>query len=180
MVTARVPGRPRLCVIVCSAPAARDVPDAVLAAQAHGWEVSVVTTPSAHSLFDVARVEGRIGRSVCTGHAPSGTDPPAASARALLVAPASFTTLNKVVAGIADTLATEILAQAIADRRPVVVVPSVASPLTAHPVYEQTLQRLREWGIRVVEGAESGEDPHLFPWRSALRAVNACLPEAPG
>ena len=170
--------RPRLCLVVCAAPPARDVPDVVPAAQAQGWDVSVVTTPLAHALFDVRRVEAQSGMPVRTGHVC--TDPgDAPVAHVLLVAPATFTTLNKVAVGIADTLATRVLAEAIAAGRPVVAAPAVLPPLSAHPVYVQTLQRLRGWGVTVVERPDTGEDPHRFPWRSALRAVATHLTEPP-
>src|SRR6201981_3888583 len=52
---------------------------------------------------------------------------------AVLFAPCSFTSLNKLAHGIADTLALSVVAEAIGRGTPVIVGPSLNAPLLAHP-----------------------------------------------
>jgi phosphopantothenoylcysteine synthetase/decarboxylase len=169
--------RPVLYLIACAAPPARDLTDFIPAVRLSGWEVHVIATPSACSFFDVDRVERLTGQPVRSHYEhPDSPDalPPAC---AILLAPATFNTLNKLSVGITDTLATGLLAEAVGGRMPVVAVPWVGANLSAHPVYGESLQRLSAFGVALIEGEDEGTGSASFPWRAALRAVNEFLPE---
>lgn len=73
----------------------------------------------------------------------------------LLVAPCTFNSLNKLVNGIADTLALSISAEAIGRGTPVVVALSVNPPLYNHPQTGASIETLRSWDVEVLDPAET-------------------------
>src|SRR5262245_47670760 len=94
-----------LYLVVCAAPPARSTESAIGVLRAEGWDVCVVLTPAAVAWVDdqlLGRASGHPVRSAF--RAP---DDPEFAPRgdAVLVAPATFNTINKCAAGISDTLA---------------------------------------------------------------------------
>jgi phosphopantothenoylcysteine synthetase/decarboxylase len=89
----------------------------------------------------------------------------------LLFAPCSFNSLNKLAAGIADTLALSVAAEAIGRRTPVIVGPSLNQPLLDHPAAQSSLQTLATWGVTVVPQQDTGQGPRLAPTDRLLSAV---------
>jgi len=69
----------------------------------------------------------------------------------LLVAPATANTISKIAAGIDDTPPTTFATTAIGRGMPVVVVPAMHESMYRHPGLQANLDRLREWGIGVVD-----------------------------
>ena len=92
-----------------------------------------------------------------------------------LVAPCSFNSLNKLALGIADNLALSVTAEAIGRGTPVVVAVSVNPPLWAHPRARESVERLRGWGVDVVEPAESEGYLTLAPDEAILARVERAL-----
>lgn len=94
-------------------------------------------------------------------------------ADAIIVAPATFNTINKWVAGISDTFALGLLNEAIGLRLPVVLAPYVKPSLAAHPAFERSLRTLTEWGVTVLPNevirARTAQD--TFDWTSVLDAL---------
>ncbi|MEU0517485.1 flavoprotein [Streptosporangium sp. NPDC006007] len=75
------------------------------------WAVQIVATPSALAFVDVPALEARTGRPVRSRHrAPDEPKPPRADA--IIVAPATYNTVNKFARGVADTYALGQLAEA--------------------------------------------------------------------
>jgi phosphopantothenoylcysteine synthetase/decarboxylase len=89
----------------------------------------------------------------------------------VLVAPCSFNSLNKLTAGIADNLAMSLTAEAIGRGTPVVVAISVNPPLLRHPRSAVSMATLRDWGVSVIEPADSGEGLRLAPSSVILSEV---------
>jgi hypothetical protein len=83
-------------------PPARDAGRLVELAQAEGWEVCVIATPSGRSFIDQAALEAATGHPVRSEYKqpeePDVLPPP----DAIVVAPATFNTINKWAAGISD------------------------------------------------------------------------------
>ena len=151
-----------LYVIVCATGPAPGVGDLVTHAQEAGWAVQVVATPSALDFIDVTALAGQSGRPVRTRQRlPSEPKPPRPDA--VVVAPASFNTINKFAQGIADSYALGLLAEAPGLGIPVVILPSVNDGLAARVPYRRSVEQLRAEGVRFVTGPA---DP--FPWRLAL------------
>jgi phosphopantothenoylcysteine synthetase/decarboxylase len=92
---------------------------------------------------------------------------------ALVVAPATFNTMNKWAYGSSDTLALGLLNEAIGLGLPVVAVPTPSTALAKHPAFVESIARLRSWGVTVLFDPEVYPLPtpnmgpgaaELFPW----------------
>ncbi|MEU1406565.1 flavoprotein [Streptomyces sp. NPDC005728] len=165
--------KPFLYVVVCAAGIAADVGQLITTAQERGWEVGVIATPLAMGgFFDTAAVAAQTGRPLRSAWRSPADPRPFPPPDAVVVAPATFNTVNKWAAGLADTLAVGTLCEAVGLGVPVAVLPCVADALAAHPAYQDSLIRLRGMGVRFGEpySGMPGEDGGRpgFPWESAL------------
>ncbi|GAA3984749.1 flavoprotein [Streptomyces plumbiresistens] len=166
-------GKPFLYVVVCAAGIAADVSRLIAAAQARDWEVGVIATPVAmNGFFDTAAVEAQTGRRIRSAWRSPGDPRPFPPPDAVVVAPATFNTVNKWAAGLADTLAVATLCETYGLGVPIVALPCVSDVLAAHPAYNDSLIRLRAMGVRFGEpySGEPGEDGTRpeFEWERAL------------
>jgi phosphopantothenoylcysteine synthetase/decarboxylase len=169
-----------LYLIVCGAPPARDASRLVELAQAKGWNVCLIATPSARSFIDSPALEAATGHPVRSEYKqPDEADvlPPP---DAIVVAPATFNTINKWAAGISDTLALGLLTEAIGKRLPVVALPFINAAQAEHPAFQDSINRLRAAGVQLLYGPnvlelhEPGTGSQrvgLFPWRLTLEAL---------
>lgn len=96
---------------------------------------------------------------------------------AFVIAPATFNTINKLAAGISDTLALGLLNEAVGAGQPIIAVPFPNQVLARHPAFVASVTTLRSWGLRLLFDPEryplplpnQGEPGNsLFPW-AALR-----------
>jgi phosphopantothenoylcysteine synthetase/decarboxylase len=171
------PGDARvLYAVVCAAGPASEVGRLVELAQERTWDVQVIATPSATGFIDIPALEAQTGRPVRSEYrAPS--EPRSPRADAIIVAPATYNTINKWAAGISDTYALGILAEAPGLGIPTVVLPFVNSALAGRHVFQRSADELQSEGIRIL--LEAGEfEPHppgtggqridAFPWTLAL------------
>ncbi|MET7812556.1 flavoprotein [Streptomyces sp. NPDC005395] len=171
--------RPFLYVVVCAAGVADGVGRLIDAARERGWEVGVVATPVAMGgFFDVAAVEAGTGRPIRSAWRTPDDPRPFPPPDAVVVAPATFNTINKWAAGLADTLAVATLCEASGLGVPVAVLPCVADALAVHPAYRESLARLRGMGVRfgdpyTGDAQEGGARPD-FGWESALDLLERC------
>ncbi|MFF9178395.1 flavoprotein [Streptomyces sp. NPDC014793] len=169
-------GKPFLYVIVCAAGIAAGVTRLIGAARERGWEVGVIATPVAMGgFFDTAAVEELTGRPIRSAWRSPADPRPFPPPDAVVVAPATFNTVNKWAAGLADTLAVGTLCEAVGLGVPIAVLPCVAEALAAHPAYRESLVRLRGMGVRFGEpyAGPPGEDGGRpgFAWESALELL---------
>ncbi|WP_070023287.1 flavoprotein [Streptomyces sp. F-1] len=165
--------KPFLYVVVCAAGIAAGVSKLITAAQERDWEVGVIATPAAmNGFFDSAAVAAQTGRVVRSAWRSPADPRPFPPPDAVVVAPATFNTVNKWAAGIADTLALGTLCEAAGLGVPVAVLPCVAGALAAHPAYRDSLARLRGMGVRFGDpySGEPGPDGSRpeFAWTMAL------------
>ena len=173
---------PVLYVIVCAAGPAGEVRRLITLAQGRGWEVQVVATPSALTFLEVPELELQTGRPVRSEYRSPG-EPKSPGADAIIVAPATFNTINKFANGISDTYALGILAEAPGLGIPVVVLPFVNAALAERIPFQRSVARLRAEGVVVLLGT-GGLEPHAagegaegidsFPWEIALAQAEAC------
>ena len=178
-------GRPRrvLYVVACGGRPAGYLAPFVEDAQAAGWEVCVIATPSAlkfMDLDDLAQLTGHVVRYDYKQPEEPDVLPPA---DAMVVAPATFNTINKWAAGISDTLALGLLNEALGLRLPVVAVPFPNIALAQHPAFRRSMRELEELGVRLLFDPDAYPLPtpnlgpasrDLFPW-PALREELAKL-----
>ncbi|MYX30504.1 flavoprotein [Streptomyces sp. SID8381] len=175
--------KPFLYVVVCAAGVAEGVGALLTAARERGWETGVIATPAAlNGFFDVAAAEALTGRPVRSAWRTPADPRPFPPPDAVAVAPATFNTINKWSAGIADTLAAATLCEAHGLGVPTAVLPCVADALAVHPAYRDSLIRLRAMGVRF--GDPHTGDPHTgepppdggrpgFAWERALDLLDA-------
>ncbi|MET9350359.1 flavoprotein [Streptomyces termitum] len=163
--------RPFLYVVVCAAGIAREADRLIAAARERGWDVGVIATPQGLGFLDPEAIEATTGHPVRSAWRTPDAPRPLPPADAIAVAPATFNTVNKWAAGIADTLALGILCEAYGTGIPTAVLPHVNAALAAHPAYVRSLEELRAMGVRFGTCAphppRTGE-PAPFPWEEAL------------
>ncbi|WP_119731289.1 flavoprotein [Thermomonospora amylolytica] len=169
-----------LYVIVCAAGPAGDVGKLVTLAHQRGWDVQIIATPAALDFIDTAALEAQTGHPVRSDYRKPG-EPHSPKADAIIVAPATYNTINKWANGIADTYALGILAEAPNLGIPVVVLPFVNTALASRRPFQQSTATLRAEGIRLLLGPGEFE-PHApgtggtklasFPWEGALEAID--------
>ncbi len=171
-----------LTAIVCGAGPAFGVGALVDLAMAAGWRVQVVATPAGSLLVDTEDLRLRTGTPVRVDHRHGSPGPRASAADAVVIAPATYNTVNKLAAGINDTYALSVAAEAIGRGTPTAVLPFVNTALAARAPFVRSVAALRDEGVRVVFGPgrwlphEPGTgDERLaaFPWRAVLAAVEA-------
>jgi phosphopantothenoylcysteine synthetase/decarboxylase len=163
---------PVLYVIACGARPSGDLAPFVRYAQAEGWDVCVIVTPDGAKFTDTGHLAGLTGHPVRRHYKqPDEADvlPPP---DAMVIAPATFNTLNKLAAGITDTLALGLVSEAVGLGLPVIAAAWAGAGLTRHPAFQRSIATLRAWGIRVLHEPGTGEP--AFPW-DELRARLADL-----
>ena len=169
-----------LSVIVCGAGPAGEVGRLVELAQDRGWTVQIIATPSALAFIDAPRLEAQTDRPVRSEYrSPGESKSPLADA--IIVAPATYHTINKWANGISDTYAHGILAEAPGLGIPVVALPFVNSALAGRAPFKDSVHALRSEGVRVLLGPGEFEphDPGTggdrvsdFPWMLALASIS--------
>jgi 3-polyprenyl-4-hydroxybenzoate decarboxylase len=98
--------------IACAAGPAADVGVLVGQAQQRGWSVQAIATPAALAFVDTGALERQTGRPLRSTHRPPGS-PRSPKADAIIIAPASFNTINKLAQGIADCYALDVANEAV-------------------------------------------------------------------
>jgi len=174
-VTHDAPGRV-LSVIVCGAGAATAIGTLVHLAHERGWTVQVIATPAALGFFDPAAIEKATGNPVRSQYSPPGA-PRSQIPHAIIVAPATYNTINKWALGISDTYALGVLAETTGLDVPIVVLPFVNTALASRPPFRHSVESLRAEGVRILLGP-GGFEPHpprtggdriaSYPWHLAL------------
>lgn len=158
--------------VLCGAPPAAEAGAFVELAKRAGWDVCVVATPLGTRFADLERLAELAGRPVRHDFKLPGEPDLFPPANAIAVAPATFNTVNKLAAGIADTLALGLLCEYLALSVPIVVAPNVSPPLARHPQYRHSIARLRKWGVRVLDAEESSPSSGwMQPWQRVLEAL---------
>jgi hypothetical protein len=174
-----------LTVIVCAAGPAPGVGILIALAQDRGWTVRVVATPAALDFLDLAAIKAQTGSPVRSQYREPGV-PRSRPADAIIVAPATFNTINKWAQGISDTYALGLLAEGNATEVPVVALPFVNTALAGRAPFRRSVAELRREGARVLLGP-GGFEPHPpgtggdhidgFPWHIALSEAEQRLAE---
>ena len=115
-----------------------------------GWVVRVVATPAAAPWVDAEAIAAVTGVPPRV-EARDPAQPKSPRPEAVVVAPATFNTVNKLALGIADSYAHSTACEAIGAGARVVVVPMVNALLWGHPALATNLRFLERAGVRLVD-----------------------------
>jgi phosphopantothenoylcysteine synthetase/decarboxylase len=172
-----------LSVVVCGAGPATAIGALVSLAQQRGWMVQVIATPAALEFFDQAAVKKQTGRPVKSGYSKPGA-PRSQIPDAIVVAPATYNTINKWAQGISDTYALGVLAEITGLDTPIVVLPFVNSALAIRTPFCRSVESLRSEGVHILLGP-GGFEPHpprtgsslidAYPWHLALNEAERLM-----
>ena len=170
---------PVLYVITCATLAAGHVDVLIEQAQKSGWDPWMVSTPIGMQFIDAPALQTLTGHPVRSQYRRPDQPKQAPAADALVVAGASFNTINKWAAGIADNLAMSLLAELIG-HIPTSVLPFLTDQLAKHPAFQRSITELHNVGAHVLIGPGIYE-PHpsgtalevmrTYPWRAALTTL---------
>jgi phosphopantothenoylcysteine synthetase/decarboxylase len=169
-----------LYLVVCAAGPASRIEVMVDLAKEEGWSVYCLATPAAVEHFlNLSTLAELTGHPVRTGYRTSEGEP-LPRADAVIVAPATYNTINKWATGIADNYVLNQLAELTGLGVNIVVLPFVNRALAANQAFTRSVDELREVGVRVLFGPGEFE-PHptrmggtvldTYPWSRALAAA---------
>jgi phosphopantothenoylcysteine synthetase/decarboxylase len=175
-----VSGAPVLYALACGSPPTRHLDQLVELAQAAGWDVCAVVSPDGRKFVDTPALAALTGHPVRSTYKNPGDVDVLPDADAMIVAPATVNTINKWALGIADTLPLGLLIEGLGKGLPIVAVPYTNAAMAKHPAFEESIAKLRRWGVRVLydDGVIKFHPPgngeaiaHEFPWHVALDAL---------
>ena len=164
-----VPERRVLYVIACGGPPAAELPRFVTQAQGLGWDVCVIATPSGLKFIDAAALAEQTGHPVRSDYKQPDEPDVLPPADAFVIAPATFNTINKLAAGISDTLALGLLNEGLGGGKPIIAVPFPNQALARHPAFVANLAALRSWGLELI--FDSDQAGATFPWTNLIDAL---------
>lgn len=172
--------RKMLYAVVCGAGPAGHVDVLVNLAHERDWEVQVIATPSALDFIDVPLLE-RLTRNRVRSQYRKPGEIRSSPADAMVVAPATYNTINKLAQGASDTYALGVVGEAIGLGVPVVVLPFVNSALASRRPFRRSVDALRGEGVLVLFEGKDGISAHepgsgdslveAFPWEVAIDAA---------
>jgi phosphopantothenoylcysteine synthetase/decarboxylase len=94
-------------------------------------------------------------------------------ADAVVVAPATFNTVNKWAAGIADNFAVGLLCELTGIGVPIVAVPEVKDALAKHSAFVRSLDMLREMDVRILFDPQAPREARMPEWPRVLEELHA-------
>ncbi|CAF1034013.1 unnamed protein product [Rotaria sordida] len=139
---------PTIFLFVTSSGRAKDAPELVRETVAAGWKTYTILTPNVDSVLPPDEIYGVPGSHAIRGY----KDPPLNRFPfgTMLVAPCTFNTFNKLALGLADNLATSMIADALGARCPIFIAPSMNHGLWNHPQARISEAKLKEWGCIII------------------------------
>lgn len=177
---------PVLYVVACGGPPGGQLPVFVSFAKEQGWDVCLIATPDGAKFLDRELLAELTKHPVRSQYKHPDEPDVLPSPDALVVAPATFNTVNKWAQGISDTLALGLLNEAVALGLPMAAVPWVKPALARHPVFVRSVATLREWGVSVIFDpmrlSGASDDPPVFPWdllQVELRELRRAVADRP-
>ena len=148
-------------------------------------ESPFIATPAALEFF-AAAIQDQTGSPVRSQYAKTGA-PRSSIPDAILVASATYNTINKWAHGISDTYALGVLAETTGLAVPAVGPPLVNTALAARVPFRRSVASLRAEGIRILLGP-SGFQPHpprtggslidSYPWHLGINEAERALDSA--
>lgn len=173
-----MPAKPVLYAIGCGGYPSESMPELVEHAQGAGWEVCVVGTRMGMRFLDADALRKLTGHPVRDDYKRPNEPDVLPDPDAFVVAPATFNTVNKLAAGISDTLALGLINEAIGFGKPVILAPWPNKQLIKHPAFPRSVETLTEAGVRFVLDRDALPLPAsgrpgaaTFPWAEVREAL---------
>lgn len=166
-----------LYLVVCGAPPASQIGQFISLAQHAKWDVGVIATPSALKFLNIVDLEAQTGHPVRAEYRMPDESAPLPDPDAIVVAPATFNTINKWALGIADTIAVGILCEYLGRGIPIAAVPCVKQELARHPAFPKSKRSLAKCGVRILHEPKKYKSPQIVPWEEILQEIT--LPTEP-
>ncbi|MEW1722246.1 flavoprotein [Streptomyces sp. NPDC093109] len=162
-----------------AAPPVFDVAQVIEDAQRRGWDVRLGLTPTAARWLEPQRAElERLTEGPVRSEYKMPGEPDVwPKADAILVAPATFNTINSWALGLTSTFVVGVAAEGIGKGIPIVTMPCVNSAYAQHRRLDKSVEELRDMGVNVLYG-EAGFVPNQpgerrpYPWATALDAIS--------
>src|SRR5690348_9068207 len=164
-----------LYVVACAAPAASSVSEFVKLVRDSGWTVRAITTPMGERFVDTDKLALLTGDRVRIGFRMPDEPDELPKADAVVVAPATFNTINKWAAGITDTFATGLLCELTGAGVPILAVPLLKAELARHPAFDRSLKLLRSMGVRVLFDPSAPPQARMPSWPEVLEELHAVI-----
>ena len=142
-----------LFIIVCGAPAAAHIGELVELSIEAGWNVYVIPTHQGAEFIDTKRLEQLTGHPITSDYRELSAPKAYPEPDAIVVAPATFNTMNKWALGIADSPAVGILCEYMAQQVTIAVYPMLKEALAKHPAYTQSIKMLKAAGIELTQAS---------------------------
>ncbi|UUN27038.1 flavoprotein [Streptomyces sp. FIT100] len=167
-----------------AAPPVFDVARVIEDAHSRGWDVCLGLTPMAARWLggSVSSLEALTGRPVRWEYKLPGEPDVWPKADAILLAPATFNTVNAWALGLTDRFIVGVVAEGIGKSIPMAVMPCVNAAYAQHPQFDRSLGTLSKAGVRVLYGEggfvpnQPGQGrPESYPWELALDTVEELL-----
>jgi hypothetical protein len=169
-----------LYIFGSAAPPVLHIAEPITSAQSAGWDVCLGLTPTAASwlheqIHDLQAITGHPVRSTYKRPGQPDAWPPA---DAILLAPATFNTINQWAAGFTDKYIVGVVAEGIGKGIRITTMPCVNTAYAQHPAFDRSVATLRSAGVRVLYGPGGfvpnlpGQGrPEAYPWDLALQAL---------
>lgn len=161
--------RRALYILACGAGPARDIGQLARLALDDGWKVHVGATPAGLEFLDTAKLTELTANPV--RHTWSGRTSSWAPADAIIVAPATINTVNKIALGITDTWAVNVVVECMGHGTPIVIAPNVNPALGRHPQFRRSVEELRQWGVSVLWHPSPTPPTWMADWSQMLAEV---------
>jgi phosphopantothenoylcysteine synthetase/decarboxylase len=126
------------------------------------------------AFLDVAALAEQTGQPVLSAFRSPGQPRLSGTDDAVIVAPATFNSINKLAAGICDTYALAVVGEAIGAGVPVVILPAVNDALAARLPYRNAVASLRSEGVAILTDGDCADSFGL-----ALRTLDAMVQRTP-
>lgn len=164
-----------LYVVASAAPPVLQLEEFVIELRRRSWRVCVIATPTAASWVDLESLSATTGCRTRVHAGPPGQQESMPRAQAVVAAPITFNSINKWAAGISDTVALGVLNEMLGVEVPIVAVPCVKPALQRHPAYRQSLERLTNAGVSMVDSVvgRGSDGLAVFDWHAIIAALDA-------
>jgi phosphopantothenoylcysteine synthetase/decarboxylase len=124
---------------------------------------------------DTERLSELTGTPVRSDYRLPGEPNELPPADAVIVAPATFNTINKWATGIADTFAVGLLCELTGLGLPIVTAPLLKDALAQHVAFARNLEALRAMGVRVLFDPAAPADARMPPWEEILTELDSLV-----